>query len=92
MVHGVGKEVEMKLWNIIWIRGLLNQNECGLWEGEWRTFCEAVGLCSTTKVVVVVVRRFLRTKKEFKFEQEIIADLKVLNLKSDLKNEVKALT
>lgn len=28
------------------------------------------------------------TKKEFKFGQEVVADLKVFNLKSDLKDEV----
>ena len=37
-------------------------------------------------------RGFLSTEKEFRFELEVMADLKVLNLKSDLKDEVKALT
>lgn len=55
-----------------------------------RTFCEAVGPCSAPEAGSE--RGLLSTKKEFKFEQEVMADLKVLNLKSDLKDEVKALT
>lgn len=43
----------------------------------------SLGLCSATKVET----GFLSTKKEFKFEQEVVAALKVLNLKSDLKDE-----
>lgn len=53
----------------------------------WRTSCEAEALCSTTKVE----KGFLNTKKKFKVEQEVVADLKVLYLKSVLKDEVKAL-
>lgn len=73
---------------IICINGLLKQNKCGLWEGKWgRHSREPLGLCSTAKVV----RGFLNTKEKFKFEQEIVADLKILNLKSDLKDEVKSI-
>lgn len=43
-----------------------------------------VRLCGSMKVE----REFLSTKKEFKFEQEAVAGLKVLKLKSDVKNEV----
>lgn len=42
----------------------------------------SLGLCSAAKV-----ERVLSTKKEFTFEQEVVADLKVINPKSDLKDE-----
>lgn len=48
-----------------------------------RKIFSSLGLCSTTKVE----GGFLSTKKEFKFEQDVVADLKVLNLKSDLNDE-----
>lgn len=48
MVGGVGKEVEM---NIIYLSGLLTQNEHDLWgRSVRRTFFEAVELCSSRRV------------------------------------------
>lgn len=78
------KEVENETWEPYLYKGTTKPNECGLWEGEWAGFSWSPRVMQHYKDR----ERCPSTKEEFKFQQEVVADLKVFNLKSDLKDEV----